>query len=152
MRPRFPQERARPQGRLLCPGVAPPLLLSLALGLPTSVQAQVHAGEQWALNDGAHVLSIETCGEALCGRLTATVDPAARAACGAVVLDLLRPHDGKLRGDFIDPETGARRAVEVSDQEHPILTFLDGPTALETPLSRHDPSSGLPPVCKDSAR
>lgn len=139
MRPRFPQERARPQGRLRCPGVAPPLLLGLALGLPTSVQAQVRPGEQWALSDGAHVLTIETCGDSLCARLTASADPDARSACGAVILDRLRPRGGKLHGDFIDPETGARRSVEIEDRNGLVLTFLDGPTSLETPLARHDP-------------
>ncbi len=144
MRPRFPQERARPQGRLRCPGAAPLLLLCLAL-LPIGAQAQVQAGEQWALSESAHVLTVENCDDGLCAKVTASIDP---ALCGAIILDRLRPHDGKLRGVFVDPAAGARYGVEID--VGPVVTFLDGPTALDVPLTL--PHSPPPPACRGAAR
>lgn len=106
----------------------------------------MRAGEQWALSEGAHVLTFENCGDSLCARLTASTDPA--AACGAVILDRLRPYNGKLRGDFVDPDAGARYAVEIDDG--PLIAFIDGPTSLEVPLA--PPNSPPPPPCQASVR
>lgn len=102
----------------LCMAVACGLTIA---GFPQSVAAQSSVYGRWLTDDGAGVVEIAPCADAVCGRLVAVLDPKApgrdvnnpdparrgRPLVGVTILsNLVRSPDGWSGGRAYDPKAG----------------------------------------------
>lgn len=102
----------------LCMATACALTIS---GFPQTVAAQTGVYGRWLTDDGAGVVDIAPCGNALCGKLVSVLDPKApdhdinnpdparrtRPLVGVSVLaGLVRSSDGWSNGQAYDPKAG----------------------------------------------